>query len=160
MGAGPGGGGVLLVLGGEWTWESTACRIACRVARGVLPMQTPAVGNSRAGSLMIAWRLLPLINRHACVAVPAAPAAGCCCRPAGRSSADCLYDTDIPLGVDYLHVQLVAKELPPLEFVQEVGRAASAFWEAHPDMHIAVHCAYGMTTRTRLRAGWLAGWLG
>lgn len=56
---------------------------------------------------------------------------------------DCLYDVDIPPDVQYLHVQLVAKELPPLEFVREVARAASGFWAQHPDQYIAVHCAYG-----------------
>ena len=58
---------------------------------------------------------------------------------------DCLYDIDIPSDVEYIHVQLVAKELPPLEFVREVGRAASGFWAAHPDQYIAIHCAYGET---------------
>ena len=47
--------------------------------------------------------------------------------------------------MEYIHVQLVAKELPPLEFVREVGRAASGFWAAHPDQYIAIHCAYGET---------------
>jgi hypothetical protein len=62
--------------------------------------------------------------------------------------ADCLYDIDIPSDVDYLHVQLVAKELPPLEFVREVARAANNFWAQHPDMYIAVHCAYGTVDAT------------
>jgi hypothetical protein len=45
--------------------------------------------------------------------------------------------------LQYLHVQLVAKELPPLEFVHEVGRAANSFWAANSDHYIAIHCAYG-----------------
>jgi hypothetical protein len=40
-------------------------------------------------------------------------------------------------------VQLVAKELPPLEFVHDVGRAANSFWSANSDDYIAIHCAYG-----------------
>jgi protein-tyrosine phosphatase len=62
--------------------------------------------------------------------------------------ADCLYDIDIPSDVSYLHVQLVAKELPPLEFVREVARAANNFWAQQPDMYIAVHCAYGALDAT------------
>jgi len=58
------------------------------------------------------------------------------------SNHDCLYAGDIPPGVQYLLVQLVAKELPPLEFVREVGQAASNYWAAHDD-YIAIHCAYG-----------------
>lgn len=60
-----------------------------------------------------------------------------------KNTTDCLYDVDIPPDVDYLHVQLVAKELPPLEFVREVGAAANAFWAQHPEQYIAIHCAYG-----------------
>lgn len=45
--------------------------------------------------------------------------------------------------MQYLHVQLVAKELPPLEFVREVARAANNFWDKHPNLYIAIHCAYG-----------------
>jgi alpha-glucan,water dikinase len=58
------------------------------------------------------------------------------------SNHDCLYASDIPPGVQYLHVHLVAKELPPLEFVHEVGQAASKYWATHDD-YIAIHCAYG-----------------
>ncbi|KAG2441038.1 hypothetical protein HXX76_003891 [Chlamydomonas incerta] len=59
------------------------------------------------------------------------------------SNHDCLYTDDIPPDVQYIHIQLVAKELPPPDFVAEVVVAANAFWERHPDHHIAVHCAYG-----------------
>ncbi|WIA12637.1 hypothetical protein OEZ85_006290 [Tetradesmus obliquus] len=59
------------------------------------------------------------------------------------SNHDCLYASDVPSSVQYLHVQLVAKELPPLEFVREVGRAANQFWSQNSDDYIAIHCAYG-----------------
>lgn len=67
----------------------------------------------------------------------------CCAAVPLFRCADCLYDCDIPSDVQYLHVQLVAKELPPLEFVREVARAANNFWAKHPDLYIAIHCAYG-----------------
>ncbi|KAF8067198.1 pir-1 [Scenedesmus sp. PABB004] len=59
------------------------------------------------------------------------------------SNHDCLYTDDIPHDVRYIHVQLVAKELPPREFVAEVAAAARAFWAESPGEFIAVHCAYG-----------------
>eukprot|EP00198_Chlamydomonas_reinhardtii_P011494 XP_001700831.1 predicted protein [Chlamydomonas reinhardtii] len=59
------------------------------------------------------------------------------------SNHDCLYTDDVPPDVQYIHIQLVAKELPPPDFVAEVVAAANAFWEQHPDLYIAVHCAYG-----------------
>eukprot|EP00878_Enallax_costatus_P025100 GHUV01026821.1.p1 GENE.GHUV01026821.1~~GHUV01026821.1.p1 ORF type:complete len:187 (+),score=37.54 GHUV01026821.1:753-1313(+) len=63
------------------------------------------------------------------------------------SNHDCLYISDVPPTVEYLHVQLVAKELPPLEFVQEVGAAANQYWSRHRDSYIAIHCAYGEWSR-------------
>ncbi|GLC33354.1 hypothetical protein PLESTB_000342300 [Pleodorina starrii] len=59
------------------------------------------------------------------------------------SNHDCLYSADIPTGLAYTHVQLVAKELPPPEFVDAVVAVANRFWAKHPDEYIAVHCAYG-----------------
>jgi alpha-glucan,water dikinase len=55
--------------------------------------------------------------------------------------------------VQYLHVQLVAKELPPLEFVHEVGRAANQFWSHNSDDYIAIHCAYGEQGAAAATAG-------
>lgn len=76
------------------------------------------------------------------IKAPEAESLLCCCA-AVCPGADCLYDCDIPSDVQYLHVQLVAKELPPLDFVREVARAANNFWAKHPDLYIAIHCAYG-----------------
>jgi hypothetical protein len=59
------------------------------------------------------------------------------------SNHDCLYAADIPPSLTYTHIQLVAKELPPPEFVDAVVAVARAFWAQHPDEYIAVHCAYG-----------------
>ena len=56
---------------------------------------------------------------------------------------DCLYADDIPEDVQYAHIQLVAKVLPPKEAIDEVERVAQRYWELHPDRHIAIHCAYG-----------------
>ena len=42
---------------------------------------------------------------------------------------ECLYARDIPPGIQYLHIKLVAKELPAQDFVDEVCAAAKAFWE-------------------------------
>ncbi len=46
--------------------------------------------------------------------------------------------------------QLVAKELPPREFVQEVLAVAHAFWAERPNDYIAIHCAYGTAPRSCL----------
>lgn len=40
-------------------------------------------------------------------------------------------------------MQLVAKELPPPEFVAQVCARANHFWSQHPDEYIGIHCAYG-----------------
>eukprot|EP00879_Flechtneria_rotunda_P018145 GHRR01019031.1.p1 GENE.GHRR01019031.1~~GHRR01019031.1.p1 ORF type:complete len:191 (+),score=41.24 GHRR01019031.1:256-828(+) len=56
---------------------------------------------------------------------------------------DCLYACDTPASVKYCHVNLVAKELPPLEYVREVGKVANTHWSQHKTDHIAIHCAYG-----------------
>ena len=42
-----------------------------------------------------------------------------------------------------LTVMLSAQELPSREAVREVIAVADAFWAAHPDDYIAIHCAYG-----------------
>jgi hypothetical protein len=75
-------------------------------------------------------------------------------RTHAHTRTDCLYEVDIPPDVAYTHVQLVAKELPPLEFVREVGAVCNAFWAAHPQEYIAVHCAYGACVRACVRAWW------
>lgn len=57
---------------------------------------------------------------------------------------ECLYQDDLPEGgLEYAHVQLVAKVLPSKDAVDEVERVAKEFWSRHPDQHIAIHCAYG-----------------
>ncbi len=38
---------------------------------------------------------------------------------------------------------LCTQELPSREAVREVIAVADAFWAAHPDEYIAIHCAYG-----------------
>ena len=112
---------------------------------------TDGVGNSsnvasskpHAGT---ATRAAALQMHPPCSAPPALLLTGrvpCACYVPAVIPADCLYDCDIPSDVEYLHVQLVAKELPPLEFVREVARAANNFWARHPDQYIAIHCAYG-----------------
>jgi protein-tyrosine phosphatase len=56
----------------------------------------------------------------------------------------CLYADDLKdSGLEYIHMQLVAKVLPPPEAIDEVERVADAFWAVHPDRYIAIHCAYG-----------------
>lgn len=57
---------------------------------------------------------------------------------------ECLYQDDLPEGgLEYAHVQLVAKVLPSKDAVDQVERVAKEFWSRHPDQHIAIHCAYG-----------------
>lgn len=56
---------------------------------------------------------------------------------------ECLYEEDIPPSIEYAHVQLVAKVLPPPEAIDEVERVASEFWRREPDAYVAIHCAYG-----------------
>jgi hypothetical protein len=59
---------------------------------------------------------------------------------------ECLYSNDVPPGVRHVHIQLVAKELPAQDFVDEVCRVANAFWSECPNLYIAIHCAYGEGT--------------
>lgn len=56
---------------------------------------------------------------------------------------ECLYADDIPANLEYAHVQLVAKVLPPQEAIDEVQRTAQGFWKRRPGDYIAIHCAYG-----------------
>jgi hypothetical protein len=56
---------------------------------------------------------------------------------------ECLYADDIPSNLEYAHVQLVAKVLPPQEAIDEVQRTAQGFWKRRPGDFIAIHCAYG-----------------
>jgi alpha-glucan,water dikinase len=44
--------------------------------------------------------------------------------------------------VEYHHVHLVAKVIPPQEMVDEVADVADAYW-AKRSKHVAIHCAYG-----------------
>ena len=43
---------------------------------------------------------------------------------------------------------LCTQELPSREAVREVIAVADAFWGAHPDEYIAIHCAYGAPRST------------
>lgn len=65
---------------------------------------------------------------------------------------DCLYIDDVPPSVEYSHIQLVAKVLPPQEAIDEVEQVAKEFWSRHPDKYIAIHCAYGFN-----RTGFVVG---
>ncbi len=56
----------------------------------------------------------------------------------------CLYADDIPEHVEYMQVQLVAKQLPSFQAIDLVAHHAHAYWARHPDRAIAIHCAYGM----------------
>ena len=56
---------------------------------------------------------------------------------------DCLYADDLPDCIEYAHVQLIAKVLPPIEAIDDVQRVAQDFWTRKPDDFIAIHCAYG-----------------
>lgn len=61
---------------------------------------------------------------------------------------ECLYKDDmLPLqdkyGLEYAHIQLVAKELPPRSAIDKVERVAKEFWARKPEEHAAIHCAYG-----------------
>lgn len=59
------------------------------------------------------------------------------------SNHETLYADDIPLYLQYRHIQLVAKEVPSRETVAGVISAANEFWVRHPEEFIAIHCAYG-----------------
>jgi protein-tyrosine phosphatase len=63
---------------------------------------------------------------------------------------ECLYLDDILSHnekttriLEYVHIQLVAKVLPPKSAVDQVERVAREFWSRKPDDYIAIHCAYG-----------------
>lgn len=60
-----------------------------------------------------------------------------------QANHECLYEEDIPECVEYEHVQLVAKVLPPPDAIDDVARIANDFWRREPDKYIAIHCAYG-----------------
>jgi len=56
---------------------------------------------------------------------------------------ECLYAEDLPESLEYTHIQLVAKVLPPFEAINAVAAAAAEFWARRPNDYIAIHCAYG-----------------
>lgn len=63
---------------------------------------------------------------------------------------DCLYLDDILSHngkttriLEYVHIQLIAKVLPPKSSIDHVERVAREFWSRKPDDYIAIHCAYG-----------------
>lgn len=107
----------------------------------LIPMKTPL-----AQAILDDWRL-PVAPRHRLTVAEllAAQAA------AGRrvtllldlTNHDCLYDVDVPPGVQHIQVRLVAKELPPREYVAEVAAIVAAFEARQPGGHIAIHCSYG-----------------
>ena len=106
----------------------------------LIPMKTPL-----AQAILDDWRL-PVAPRHRLTVAEllAAQAA------AGRrvtllldlTNHDCLYDVDVPPGVQHIQVRLVAKELPPREYVAEVAAIVAAFEARQPGGHIAIHWPY------------------
>lgn len=66
---------------------------------------------------------------------------------------DCLYIDDLlayneEVGareaiVEYVHVGLVAKQLPPQGVIDQVQEVAREFWERKPESFICLHCCYG-----------------
>lgn len=48
--------------------------------------------------------------------------------------------------------------LPSQETVDEVIREAQAFWQAHPEFAIAIHCAYGALSAPVLTAEQFMAW--
>ena len=67
---------------------------------------------------------------------------------------DCLYIDDLlayneEVGarreaiVEYVHVGLVAKELPPQGVIDQVQEVAREFWARKPESYICLHCCYG-----------------
>jgi hypothetical protein len=56
---------------------------------------------------------------------------------------ECLYAEDLPDSLEYTHIQLVAKVLPPPEAINAVAAAAAEFWSRRPNDYISIHCAYG-----------------
>ncbi|KAL6765881.1 protein-tyrosine phosphatase-like protein [Haematococcus lacustris] len=106
-----------------------------------IPMKTPL-----SAEILASWSL-PKAPLHSLTVGQLVAAQGAQGRRVGLlldlSNHDCLYTSDIPEGVAYAHIHLVAKELPPPSFVDEVCRTAQHFWAQHPEDFIAVHCAYG-----------------
>mmetsp|Transcript_35137 Transcript_35137/g.88962 ORF Transcript_35137/g.88962 Transcript_35137/m.88962 type:complete len:468 (-) Transcript_35137:650-2053(-) len=107
----------------------------------LIPMKTPL-----SSEILASWSL-PEAPRHRLTVRELLDAQRALGRRVGLildlSNHDCLYTADIPAGVAYTHIHLVAKELPPATFVSEVCDTVRAWWAQHPDDYIAVHCAYG-----------------
>lgn len=59
------------------------------------------------------------------------------------SNHDCLYAQDLPVHVEYRHIELVAKVYPSAKAIDLVIHTANEFWSRKPDMAVAIHCAYG-----------------
>ncbi|KAF5837769.1 hypothetical protein DUNSADRAFT_3912 [Dunaliella salina] len=55
----------------------------------------------------------------------------------------CLYEKDIPKDILYHQIRLVAKVVPPPDFIAQVRQAVEAFLREHHNEYIAIHCAYG-----------------
>jgi hypothetical protein len=73
---------------------------------------------------------------------------------------ECLYAEDIPSTLEYAHINLIAKVIPPVEAVVEVERVASEFWRRKPKSHIAIHCAYGFNRTGFILCSYLCHFLG
>jgi hypothetical protein len=73
---------------------------------------------------------------------------------------ECLYAEDIPSTLEYAHINLIAKVIPPVEAVVEVERVASEFWRRKPNSYIAIHCAYGFNRTGFILCSYLCQVLG
>lgn len=73
---------------------------------------------------------------------------------------ECLYAEDIPSTLEYSHINLIAKVIPPVEAVFEVERVASEFWRRKPNSYIAIHCAYGFNRTGFILCSYLCQALG
>lgn len=117
-----------------------------------IPMKTPL-----SEDILAHWTL-PTAPRHRLTVHDLLAAQRAAGRNVGMildlSNHECLYTADLPPGLHYEHIYLVAKELPPRDFVDKVCEVADSFWARHPDLYICVHCAYG---RWGVGGG---GWLG
>ncbi|GAB4819930.1 hypothetical protein N2152v2_006976 [Parachlorella kessleri] len=98
-------------------------------ARGRVVGKIIDLVSGQAGGQDAAAGVLPPLEKRACVLV--------------QANHECLYEEDVPNWVEYAHVQLVAKVLPPQDAIEEVARIANEYWGRCPDKYIAIHCAYG-----------------
>jgi protein-tyrosine phosphatase len=112
-----------------------------------LPMKTPM-----SREIVASWSL-PAPPAHALTLRGLLAAQAAAGRRVGLvvdlANHECLYADDLAdpavaaSGLEYAHVQLVAKVLPPRAAVDAVAAAAAAFWARRPGDLVAIHCAYG-----------------